>query len=162
MTDTTPLTLDDRRWFAHVLAHAVKHKTKAAHAAAILGPETISALGEDWQAWRGALNAGITPACIAAAARFPHAPCARPWLDLLTTRLTAFDSFDALVNARGGYRPSIYPGAWKDMLSWAYDNYQAERGDARRAYPDYPGRLQGWTRATHTIRTPGPWARNGD
>lgn len=57
-------------------------------------------------------------------------------LDAITNELTAFASFDALLNAEGGYRPSFYveydPRLRK--LADAYDKAQTERGDARRAW----------------------------
>lgn len=56
-------------------------------------------------------------------------------LDALTRELTAFDSFEAMLNAAGNYRPSIYPRDYKHVeLAEAYDVAQAARGDERRAY----------------------------
>jgi hypothetical protein len=73
--------------------------------------------------------------------------------DRLTRRHTAFDGFEALINARGGYRPSIRTesaGACtlqggeqitsrqrrQELLRLAdiYDNAQQARGDNRRAF----------------------------
>ena len=61
---------------------------------------------------------------------FPHP------MDALTRELTAFDSFDALVNAAGNYRPTILPrhGMRYVDLADAYDAFQADRGDPRRAW----------------------------
>lgn len=57
-------------------------------------------------------------------------------LDALTEELTAFSSFNALLTAEGGYRPSFY--AELDpryrILADAYDKAQTERGDGRRAW----------------------------
>lgn len=59
-------------------------------------------------------------------------------LNWLTAELTAFKTFDALINAEGGYRPTILVrgrGAWKfEALAEAYDQAQRGRGDARRAH----------------------------
>lgn len=55
-------------------------------------------------------------------------------LDELTRRYTAFDSFDALLTAPGGYRPGF--DVRKEplrILANEYDQAQAARGDARRA-----------------------------
>lgn len=61
-----------------------------------------------------------------------------------TQKLTAFPTFDALVNAPG-YRPTILvrdtPRDWRQaFLASAYDAYQgaAFRRDPRRAYTGYP------------------------
>ena len=53
--------------------------------------------------------------------------------DALTRELTAFESFQDLLVARGGYRPSLNretPGA--KQLANAYDQAQAQRNDPRR------------------------------
>lgn len=67
-------------------------------------------------------------------------------LDNLTRDLTAWGSFDAMLNAGGGYRPSLYVrphnrshaevrrAARTEVLADAYDAAQAARGDERRAY----------------------------
>jgi len=64
-------------------------------------------------------------------------------LDALTRRLTAFNSFHDLLDAKGGYRPSLRcvsgcPGGQNipelKRLADAYDQAQAERGDPRRAF----------------------------
>jgi hypothetical protein len=58
-------------------------------------------------------------------------------LDLLTSSLTSFATFTALVNAEGGYRPTIrISGPQTTTLADAYDLYQFARGDARRAVRD--------------------------
>ena len=56
-------------------------------------------------------------------------------LDALTRRKSAFESFQALLDAPGHYRPTIMvqdPEDW--ALARAYDAAQAARGDARRAF----------------------------
>ena len=66
-------------------------------------------------------------------------------LDKLTKKITAFDSFQDLLDAKGGYYPSLrcspIHGRRIDSthlncrnLADAYDKAQAERGDGRRAY----------------------------
>lgn len=57
-------------------------------------------------------------------------------LDGLTAQLTAFTSFSEMVNAPGGYRPTIQPRYGREYLDLAdgYDAFQAARGDDRRAY----------------------------
>ena len=57
-------------------------------------------------------------------------------LDAITNELTAFPSFYALLNAKGGYRHSFYVEYDPRFrtLADAYDKAQAERGDARRAW----------------------------
>ena len=58
-----------------------------------------------------------------------------PELDKLTRDVTAFNSFAELVNAAGGYRPTILPRDRQHIdLADAYDAFQAERSDARRAW----------------------------
>lgn len=57
-------------------------------------------------------------------------------LDILVNELTAFASFEELLNAKGGYRPSFYveyDPRFRELAD-AYDKAQAERGDPRRAY----------------------------
>jgi hypothetical protein len=57
----------------------------------------------------------------------------------LTRALTAFDTFEELVDARGGYRPTIYRDtAAKRLLRAAYDRWQRMRNDDRRAHPARP------------------------
>jgi hypothetical protein len=65
------------------------------------------------------------------------------WLDVLTIRNTAFDSFADLVFARGGYYPSFSRmqtapderDRWEyEVLADAYDLAQERRGDPRRAW----------------------------
>lgn len=54
--------------------------------------------------------------------------------DVVTKALTSFDGFDALLNAKGGYRPTIMQdGVWA-LLANAYDAVQYARKDARRVY----------------------------
>lgn len=56
-------------------------------------------------------------------------------LDALTRELTAFNSFSELVNAAGQYRPTILPRDARHIdLADAYDAFQSELGDPRRAY----------------------------
>lgn len=67
-------------------------------------------------------------------------------LDNLTRDLTAWLSFDDMLNAEGDYRPSLYVrpcsrshaeirrAARTEILADAYDAAQAARGDHRRAY----------------------------
>jgi len=57
----------------------------------------------------------------------------------LTLRHTAFYSFRGLINADGGYRPSLrvndpIDGVDLTELADAYDHAQAARGDPRRAF----------------------------
>ena len=58
-----------------------------------------------------------------------------PTPDELTRRHTAFENFAALLDARGGYRPSMNTARpqVKDLAD-AYDHAQAARGDPRRAF----------------------------
>lgn len=58
------------------------------------------------------------------------------YADVLTRRITAFDSFRDLVDAAGGYRPSLNAGGCREALSLAdlYDGFQSSRGDPRRAH----------------------------
>jgi hypothetical protein len=62
---------------------------------------------------------------------------AREINDTLAKTLTAFGSFDALVNAPN-YRPTLIKGGrggWRyEALADAYDQTQRSRGDSRRAY----------------------------
>ena len=51
----------------------------------------------------------------------------------LTATLTAFDSFDDLLNAPGGYRPSLTRPC-QQTLADLYDDAQKRRGDPRRAF----------------------------
>lgn len=55
--------------------------------------------------------------------------------NFLTRTHTAFQSFDKLLNAPGGYFPSLNVGkpAIK-LLADEYDKAQAARGDGRRAF----------------------------
>lgn len=62
-------------------------------------------------------------------------------LDQITKQWTAFESFADMLDAAGGYRPSLRAdGAPKaaqqafDEMAEAYDRVQAARGDERRAY----------------------------
>lgn len=67
-------------------------------------------------------------------------------LDDLTRSLTAWPSFDAMLDAGGDYRPSMYVrpcnrshaevrrAARTEILADAYDAAQSARGDERRAY----------------------------
>jgi hypothetical protein len=57
-------------------------------------------------------------------------------LNELTRRHTAFKSFRDLVEAKGGYRPtlliSIHNNTQLSVLAFAYDQTQIYRGDSRR------------------------------
>lgn len=62
-------------------------------------------------------------------------------IDRIVARHSAFANFTDLVNARGGYRPSIYVGgkpkqAKRELvfLTLEYNRFQAARGDSRRVY----------------------------
>lgn len=56
-------------------------------------------------------------------------------LDYICFTQTAFKTFEDLLNAKGGYRPSIPVGhEWGRVLANAYDEAQEKRGDYRRAY----------------------------
>jgi hypothetical protein len=56
-------------------------------------------------------------------------------LDVVTRDLTAFPTFSEMVNAQGGYRPTIREEtALHILLANAYDKYQTNRGDSRRAH----------------------------
>lgn len=67
-------------------------------------------------------------------------------LDDLTRSLTAWPSFDAMLNSKDGYRPTLHVhpynrshaeirrAARTEILADAYDAAQAARGDLRRAY----------------------------
>lgn len=55
--------------------------------------------------------------------------------DELTVKLSAFESFDELINAKGGYFPSIGSNKSPERKELAdlYDAAQEARGDKRRA-----------------------------
>jgi len=61
-------------------------------------------------------------------------------LDKKIRAVTGFRSFQELLDAKGGYRPSIdmgYPGehgAWLAEIADAYDDAMEARGDHRRAF----------------------------
>ena len=62
-------------------------------------------------------------------------------LNRIVASHSAFANFADLVNARGGYRPSIYVGgktkqAKRELvyLTLEYNRFQAARGDSRRVY----------------------------
>jgi len=57
-------------------------------------------------------------------------------LDTLTRDLTAFESFQAMLDTAPTYRPTLLPRYGRSYLDLAdaYDAAQAARGDARRAY----------------------------
>jgi len=57
-------------------------------------------------------------------------------LDQLTVKHTAFPGFADLLNAGGGYRPSLgtSKSVEKTMLADAYDKAQEQRGDDRKAF----------------------------
>jgi hypothetical protein len=58
-------------------------------------------------------------------------------LDELTSRITAFKSFDQLINAPGGYFPSLRRSfADQEWLGKRYDEAQEARGDNRRVFWD--------------------------
>ena len=55
--------------------------------------------------------------------------------NLLTWQCTAFSTFEQLINAEGGYRPSLSrAGADTRELGALYDAAQIARGDDRRAF----------------------------
>jgi len=62
--------------------------------------------------------------------------------DDLVRKYTAFESMDALLNAPGGYFPSLHTQSAKSFrergelgrLADAYDAHQEARGDERRAF----------------------------
>jgi len=73
-------------------------------------------------------------------------------LDELTRRITAFETFEAMLTAGGGYRPTLWTktarfdkagqaveaaSGGKRRLADAYDREQARRGDSRRAFRGY-------------------------
>lgn len=59
----------------------------------------------------------------------------RDQLDAICSRDTAFPTFFDLVDAKGDYRPSIDLSITSmRLLADAYDNFQEDRGDDRRAY----------------------------
>jgi len=67
-------------------------------------------------------------------------------LNWLTRRHTAFQNFDELLDTAPSYRPTIcLRNAGTRALAAAYDQVQAARGDARRAYtyPYRPGYVRG-------------------
>jgi hypothetical protein len=56
-------------------------------------------------------------------------------IEALTTKWTAFGSFEKLLKADGGYRPSLTRKNQEVReLADAYDKAQEARGDQRRAY----------------------------
>nr|WP_321465135.1 hypothetical protein [uncultured Desulfobulbus sp.] len=57
-------------------------------------------------------------------------------LDQLTIKHTAFPRFSDLLNAGGGYRPSLGTSSSteKSVLADAYDKAQGLRGDRRKAF----------------------------
>ena len=56
-------------------------------------------------------------------------------LDKITKQISRFDSFNALVNAEGGYFPTIVCDTdEREILADSYDEFQASRNDARRAF----------------------------
>lgn len=78
------------------------------------------------------------------------------YLDILTSRHTAFDKFDHMVNAGGNYRPSFYlKGKSRKAITdiaeivAAYNRTMAERGDDRRAY--CPDTERTWTIARNWL-----------
>jgi len=59
-------------------------------------------------------------------------------LDDIVKAMSPFNSFKALINAQGNYRPTIrYRGFNSALLAKAYDKAQEKRGDTRRAYTDF-------------------------
>jgi hypothetical protein len=56
--------------------------------------------------------------------------------DELTQAMTCFKSFQEMLDANGGYRPTIRRSELGDILAREYDTAQAVRGDDRRAYPE--------------------------
>jgi len=59
----------------------------------------------------------------------------REYLDKITDTRTAFNSFQELLDAPGGYFPSLRKTvAEESFLADCYDAAQTERGDSRRAF----------------------------
>ena len=58
------------------------------------------------------------------------------WLNQTTKKYTAFESFEDMINAEGGYRPSLRSESIPDLkiLADFYDKAQEARGDGRRAH----------------------------
>jgi len=58
------------------------------------------------------------------------------WLNQTTRKYTAFESFNDMVNAEGGYRPSLRSESIPDLkiLADYYDKAQEAKGDRRRAH----------------------------
>lgn len=58
------------------------------------------------------------------------------WLNQTTKKYTAFESFDDMVNAEGGYRPTLRSESIPELkiLADYYDKAQEAKGDNRRAY----------------------------
>lgn len=54
--------------------------------------------------------------------------------DEATRQVTAFASFSDLVNAKGGYRPTLMGDGLQQVLANTYDAFQKARGDERRAF----------------------------
>ena len=56
--------------------------------------------------------------------------------DRICKLIGSFDSFKDLLNAKGGYRPTIHVSAGPHYARLAdlYDDWQADRGDPRRAF----------------------------
>lgn len=67
-------------------------------------------------------------------------------LDRIVRQLSCFKSFKSLINAKGGYRPTIRVdryGTPAAQLVLAYNKAQAKRGDSRRAFWHSEGRTHG-------------------
>jgi len=55
-------------------------------------------------------------------------------VDALTAKHTAFKSLADMANAAGGYFPTLYVFRYEvKVIADAYDKFQANRGDRRRA-----------------------------
>lgn len=57
------------------------------------------------------------------------------FLDEITRKHTAFENFKDMVNAEGGYRPTLRTESVKELkiLADCYDQAQKDKGDPRRA-----------------------------
>lgn len=71
-------------------------------------------------------------------------------LNKIVLEQTAFNDFEDLLNARGGYRPSLDCGSkqlgWEDRIYLAdeYDHHMTNIGDDRRAFRYGTGTNVGW------------------
>jgi hypothetical protein len=75
------------------------------------------------------------------------------YIDTLTAKLTAFSTFDELVNTHPNYRPTLLAryGADTIALADAYDFHMAHIGDPRRAYRGHIAPSVRLTRQCHIL-----------